>query len=243
MDTPTAVTRAAILLEKQPITWRRAHGGYTPAERWLVDFATARPASSKPASRPTPPAPCEPNTTSVYSRLDAPFLPRLLAWEDDDVPLLVLEDLSAAYWPPPWTRDQVDAVLRTLDAIHAVSLPGLPDAAIEGISITALGHRRSRTQPLSCASACARSAGCTTPPASFEREQGEAACVGSSLCHVDVRSDNICIAGDRVVFVDWNFASQGNGEMDIAAWLPSLHAEGGPAPEEVLPRRRTGPPR
>ena len=39
MDTPSAVTRAAILLEKQPVTWRRAHGGYTPAERWLVDFA------------------------------------------------------------------------------------------------------------------------------------------------------------------------------------------------------------
>ena len=34
----------------------------------------------------------------VYSRLDAPFLPRLMGWEDGELPLLVLEDLSGAVW-------------------------------------------------------------------------------------------------------------------------------------------------
>jgi len=46
----------------------------------------------------------------VYSRLVAPFLPRLLAWDDDGVrPLLILENLSAGFWPPPWTRARIDA--------------------------------------------------------------------------------------------------------------------------------------
>ena len=36
------------------------------------------------------------------------------------------------------------------------------------------------------------------------------------------------------MLIDWNFACLGNPLADVAAWLPSLHAEGGPAPEEVL---------
>ena len=53
--------------------------------------------------------------------------------------------------------------------------------------------------------------------------------------HFDVRSDNICFRDGRAVLVDWNFACLGNPIADVAAWLPSLHAEGGPQPEEVLP--------
>jgi len=37
------------------------------------------------------------------------------------------------------------------------------------------------------------------------------------------------------VLIDWNFACLGNPMADVAAWLPSLHAEGGPAPDEILP--------
>ena len=35
--------------------------------------------------------------------------------------------------------------------------------------------------------------------------------------------------------VYWNWACYGNGLVDIAGWLPSLHHEGGPAPETILP--------
>jgi hypothetical protein len=38
-----------------------------------------------------------------------------------------------------------------------------------------------------------------------------------------------------VVLVDWNWAGRGNGILDIAAWLPSLHLEGGPLPDTILP--------
>src|SRR5262249_15761926 len=55
-----------------------------------------------------------------------------------------------------------------------------------------------------------------------------------ALIQNDVRSDNLCITSDRVVLVDWNLACRGNGDLDTAFWLPSLQAEGGPAPEEVV---------
>jgi hypothetical protein len=37
------------------------------------------------------------------------------------------------------------------------------------------------------------------------------------------------------VFVDWNLTTVGNAQLDVVFWLPSLEAEGGPAPESVLP--------
>jgi aminoglycoside phosphotransferase (APT) family kinase protein len=58
---------------------------------------------------------------------------------------------------------------------------------------------------------------------------------GPGLTHNDVRSDNICFVGSRVVLIDWNFAATGNGMADDAFWLPSLHSEGGPAPDELRP--------
>jgi thiamine kinase-like enzyme len=65
--------------------------------------------------------------------------------------------------------------------------------------------------------------------------QDQAPLAGDALVHSDVRSDNICTSGDRALLVDWNWARRGNPRYDIATWLPSLHAEGGPAPEEILP--------
>jgi hypothetical protein len=35
--------------------------------------------------------------------------------------------------------------------------------------------------------------------------------------------------------VDWNWTSIGNRWIDVAGWLPSLHAEGGPASQEAAP--------
>jgi Ser/Thr protein kinase RdoA (MazF antagonist) len=58
---------------------------------------------------------------------------------------------------------------------------------------------------------------------------------GEDLVHGDVRSDNLCFVGDRVVLVDWNWACRGNGIIDIAGWLPSLHLEGGPPPDTIQP--------
>ena len=46
-------------------------------------------------------------------------------------------------------------------------------------------------------------------------------------------SDNLCIA-DRVKVIDWNWAFVGNPMVDVVAWLPSLHLEGGPPPWELL---------
>ena len=58
---------------------------------------------------------------------------------------------------------------------------------------------------------------------------------GTELLHFDVRSDNLCLREGRALLFDWNLARVGNGDFDIAFWLPSLTLEGGPSPWEVLP--------
>ena len=58
---------------------------------------------------------------------------------------------------------------------------------------------------------------------------------GDALTHGDIRSDNVCFRDGRAIVIDWNHAALGNPDADIAFWLPSLHEEGGPAPEAILP--------
>jgi hypothetical protein len=58
---------------------------------------------------------------------------------------------------------------------------------------------------------------------------------GRFLVHGDVRSDNICLPSDRVVFVDWSHSGRGSGEADLAQLLPTLHLEGGPRPYDIMP--------
>lgn len=59
---------------------------------------------------------------------------------------------------------------------------------------------------------------------------------GRSVVHMDVRSDNVCIVRGRAKLFDWHYVARGNALLDLAFWLPSLRAECGPAPEELLPR-------
>jgi aminoglycoside phosphotransferase (APT) family kinase protein len=56
---------------------------------------------------------------------------------------------------------------------------------------------------------------------------------GKDVLHLDVRSDNLCFRGQQTVLVDWNHTCRGNRDLDVAFWLPSLHSEGGPPPEDV----------
>jgi hypothetical protein len=180
----------------------------------------------------------------VYAALGGrPFLPRLLGWDDDGAaPVLALEDLTAARWPPPWDGRRVDAVLASLEAVHAVRSPaGLPPAAESqfgqdgwpvvaddpmpfiSLGLCSPGWLEEHLPALAAASASARIA-------------------GDSLLHFDVRSDNLCFTDRGAVLVDWNAACVGNPLLDTAAWLPSLQSEDGPPPEQILPDDTPGLP-
>src|SRR5712691_10240141 len=68
------------------------------------------------------------------------------------------------------------------------------------------------------------------------RVEANADVSGTAFLHMDVRSDNLCFAGQRTVLVDWNLAAIGNPRIELIGWLPSLSIEGGPLPDDL-----TGP--
>jgi hypothetical protein len=59
-----------------------------------------------------------------YLTLAGPFLPRLLGFSDDGmVPVLAIEDLSDATWPPPWDDELIAQVLDAVALVHAHPIP------------------------------------------------------------------------------------------------------------------------
>jgi hypothetical protein len=171
---------------------------------------------------------------AVYSAVEAPFVPELVGWLDDGRTLLVLEDLSSAHWPPPWRAGDVDAVLASLAEVAGTPSPkGLRRLEelrdwLDGWAMVA-----EDPAPLLSTGLCSR----VWLDAALPRlRDAVAACdlSGEELLHLDVRSDNLCLADGRVVLVDWNHACVGNALLDVVAWLPSLRLEGGPEPWEVV---------
>lgn len=209
--------------------------GFTPAGRFLVRFADGKRAFAKVAVNEDT-AEWLRSELRVYSQVEGPFLPRFLGFEEGEMPLLLIEDLSDAVWPPPWPTGSVAAVRSALEQIAATDPPAdVPSIEIYYDELTS-GWRLVEEDP-----APFLSLGVCSPEwleaalPSLEGAVEAAPLAGGSLLHFDVRSDNVCITGERAVLVDWNWACVGNPVLDLAAWLPSLQLESGAAPEETLP--------
>ena len=212
---------------------RSTGGGYTLMERWLVELPDGTRGFAKVAvSEPT--AGFLRDEHRVYSQVEESFLPRLLAWDDDgELPILVVEDLSEAHWPPPWRPGDAEAVLATLETLHATSPPaGLPRLTMEDLHTWR--EVEADPEPFLSLGLCS--------PAWLDRALPELLAAtdrsevrGEAFAHLDTRSDNLCIRDGKALLVDWNWASLANPAVDAAFWAPSLFVEGGPTPLEHQP--------
>jgi len=225
---PGAVARAEVLLGAEAEAWARVvRKGYSLNEHWTVTFSDGTNAFLKLA-RIDPSPQWLRDEAAILTTVQGRSAPRFIAFEDGREPLLVLEDLMPARWPPPWRDGDVEAVLATLAEVaqaHA-DVPRLDDEDWWN------GWRTIEADPAPFLSTGLRDA------AWLERmlptlvaETDAAPLAGDALLHCDVRSDNLCVKDGHVVLVDWNHARLGNPKFDIAFWLPSLLLERGPRPE------------
>jgi hypothetical protein len=233
------VRRALKRLRAEPVRWRPVTaGGHTPARRWIVELDDGRTAFVKGAvDEPT--AAWIRDEHVVYSMLrGADFMPGYLGFYDDGSrPVLALEDLSRGAWPPPWDDVRIGSVLACLDAVAATPPPvGIPSAADDHLGLRRGWEAIERDRdPFLRLGLCSPGWLDEALPTLLEAARA-APLGGDSLLHFDVRSDNVCVRPDgSAVLVDWNWTSVGNRWLDVAGWLPSLQAEGGPPPEEVSP--------
>jgi Ser/Thr protein kinase RdoA (MazF antagonist) len=169
----------------------------------------------------------------VYSAVEASFLPRLINWNDDgERPILVLEDLTGAYWPPPWRDGDVELVGKALDDLHATEAPaGLPRLTLD--ELHTWREVEADPAPFLGLGLCSAEWLAEALP-ELLRATDRCEVGGDAFAHLDTRSDNICIVESGAKLVDWNWAGLGNPLVDLAFWLPSLFAEGGPPPTEIL---------
>ena len=213
---------------------RPERGGYSGAGRWVVALSGGSTAFVKVGlhdhTRDRLRAEAD-----LYRQLQSDFTPQLLGFEDHpEHPVLVLEDLSDATWPPPWDRHQIDSVLSTLERVASSTLPeGLH--SLEEYRESLSGWARVEQDPgpfLALGLVSAEWLQQALPL--LESASERAVLKGGALVHFDVRSDNVAFLPDRTVLVDWSVAAVGNQLMDVVGWLPSLHVEGGPTPEQIL---------
>jgi hypothetical protein len=238
MDRPSDddVDRTVLTLKDEPVAWRAVtRGGQTAASRWVATLADGSTRFVKIAHT---------DDTASWIRDEhlfyalagpRPYLPSFLGWHDDgERPVLVLEDLSDGVWPPPWSSERVEAVLRCLrEVATSQPPPDLPIARNSQFALDAWPQIAADPAPYLTLGLCSEDWLARYLPALSEAS-ASARFDGEHLLHFDVRSDNLCVRGGRAILIDWNFACLGNPLFDVAAWLPSLHAEGGPPPEQVL---------
>jgi Phosphotransferase enzyme family len=234
MDLPDTriVSRVNRIVGHKLISWTPKAGGYTPALRWA---AANRSISVFVKCGVTP------TTASMlrkeivaYEQIHAKFMPVLVGSDDDgDIPILVIEDLSRAHWPPPWTENSIAQVIEAVAEMHEMSVP-LPLYASAHTG-RGLGWREVAANPDPFLSLGIASAGWLNAALPI-LTRAEAACNpnGDALTHWDLRSDNICITQQGVKFIDWPEACLSNPKLDLGFWLPSLAHEGGPMPQVVL---------
>ena len=170
-----------------------------------------------------------------YRSVRAPFMPELLGYDESDPPLVVIEDLSGARWPPPWDGAAIDAVRQTLAAVAATSPPDWVVPITNESEWLLGGWANVESDPEPFLRLDLRSEAWLDRSLPALRAAAERAPIaGDALLHLDVRSDNLCLTGRGAVLVDWNFVHTGNPDLDVAGWMPSLNLEGGPLPEQVL---------
>jgi hypothetical protein len=232
---PEAVIRAERLLDAEAKVWHRvATRGYAANEHWTAEFADGTRAFLKHAA---PIDPCPQwlrDEERVYAALSGPFMPQLLAWEDAERPLLVIEDLSDARWVPPWSDADIDAVLTTLNKVAATTPTG-PLPRFEHYRLPTWDRVAADPGPFLSLGIGGRSWLEDALPALLDAA-ARTPVAGDAVIHCDVRSDNLCIKDGRAVLYDWNHAALGNPAADVALLLPTLHLEGGPEPDEMARR-------
>lgn len=223
-------------LGSRPVRYEPRGGGYSTADRFAVTLADGRRAFVKSSDAENL-AGWIRREYEVYANLSGSFIPELLGWDDDGVrPVLALEDLSDADWTPHWDAQRVDAVRAALAELASSTPP--PNTDDVRVTFASLWGRWEEVgvDPGPFLSVGLRDrAWLDRSLPTIVEAAARAPVAGDDVCHLDVRSDNICFRGSRAILVDWNWTSRANTEADMGAWLPSLYTEGGPAPWEVLP--------
>jgi aminoglycoside phosphotransferase (APT) family kinase protein len=217
-------------------------GGFSPGVAARLRLADGRRVFLKAiSSDPNPDSPAmHRREARIAAALPASVpTPRFLwSYDDGDWVAIVFEDVDG--WTPviPWRPEELRRVLDALTPLVESLTPSpiTVDTIAQRLHEPLQGWRTLRAAQVD-------DDGLRDLPdwvrrnlerlAALESEW-EAASVGATLLHFDLRADNILLTADRVLVVDWPHASLGAGWMELLQILPSIAMQGGPKPWEIF---------
>jgi hypothetical protein len=154
------------------------------------------------------------------------FLPLVVGWSVDPA-VVIMEDLSAGVWPPPYPAD-IGPLWAALEAKAAVEspagLPRLEDWAGSKHRWRRVGEHPEPFLDLGVVS----EAWLRTHLEDLIVAEERVSLAGAQLVHNDVFSGNMTFVGGRAILIDWATAAVGNAWLDTAMAALSLRSEGGP---------------
>jgi hypothetical protein len=228
----------------------RVYGGYAPSATFRMVLADDRHVFFKGVSAASNDymRSALPKEERVYRELGAlirPWAPTFLgSFKRRDWHVLLLEDVGPQTMPP-WSPAKARRSARSFATFHATTHgKRLPRwlSRTEHHDFAELWRRLSRSGEL------AKTAGLARHRADEAREWLDVALPElresagrlpqlrppHSLLHFDTRSDNVRLQGDQLRMFDWNFASVGPHEIDVAAFAQATEAEGGPPVDRIM---------
>ncbi|MEH0842192.1 aminoglycoside phosphotransferase family protein [Micromonospora sp. CPCC 205711] len=216
-------------------------GGYSPGTADRVRTAGGRRAFVKavsPAQNGDSPGMHRTEARNTAALPAYAPTPRLLGCHDDgEWVALVLADVDGRHPATPWRPDELDAVLGALETMSAALTPSpvahAPTAA-EHLAYDFAGWQRIAADPPAGLDPWARA---HLDELCAAADRGIAALGGDTLCHLDVRADNLLVdAAGAVTVVDWPWASRGPAWLDTALLLVNVRLHGGHDTEALLRR-------
>jgi hypothetical protein len=171
-------------------------------------------------------------------------VPRLLSVYDDGHWIaLFLQEVDGHTPPLPWKSSDLRTVVRAIESL-AERLTPAPFPALtfgekyrEVFTLWREMAAAAKHHPNSLRGIDPWARGRLPQLVKLER-RFEAASLGDTLLHSDLRADNILLSKDRVYFADWPGACVGARWVDLLGFLPSVAMQGGPRPWTIFDKSR-----
>ncbi|GAA1485390.1 phosphotransferase [Brachybacterium fresconis] len=202
-------------------------GGFSSSSAEIIRSSAGRSLFVKAVRAQDNPASMRLNRSEAAALAHIPRaapVPRLVtAFDHQDWFVLVTEVAAGSLPEQPWSPEQLDSVLTALDTLQAAAtpcpVPDLPTVA-ESLGPDMLGFDRIAEEPPTDLDPWIVEHLDDLRAAAY---RGIGALDGDSLCHSDVRSDNLLItASGAVSLVDWAWASRGSPVADALQLLSSI---------------------
>ncbi len=161
-------------------------------------------------------------------------MPELIGFDDAEAPLLLLEDLSSAQWPPPWLNPGLLFSTITEVGSHEAPawIPSLRDDRLPSWDLV-MSRRREVV-----ATGVVSDEWLTSAAARLDESAASISVEGNALLHADIWSGNVCFNKRGAVLIDWAGAAAGNSDYDLGTAYLDVYASTERLPAFDWPGRR-----